>query len=376
MTKNLRMISALLLLAFAATANANWDGSIASTAPATRDIYSVVEGSSSSMSSSSWDEGIWWSSSSMSSSSVASYSSGYYRNYYVITTPEELAWFAAQVNAGNTAYNAVLDNDIVLYEDSITDANKAGVTRWSAIGKTKATAFKGIFDGNGHTVRGMYVNDTSSSSALDTIARGFFGYVDSLGMVKNLKLKNAYVYAYHAFVGAAAGGAAGQNAGTIKNVSVDGYVGSLARGKYASSYGYSFAGAVAGINRGTIDSSLSAATVFGNAEPSDASEFYVGGIAGSSSGTITNCTNSGKVTAVSYFYTRFSYAGGIAGSSSGTITNCRNSGKVSCSYAGGIAGSSSGTITNCTNSGAVFGIAGGIAGSSSGTITNCTNSGK
>src|SRR5574344_1852339 len=269
MTKNLRMISALLLLAFAATANANWDGSIASTAPATRDIYSVVEGSSSSMSSSSWDEGIWWSSSSMSSSSVASYSSGYYRNYYEITTPEELAWFAAQVNAGNTAYNAVLDNDIVLYEDSITDANKAGVTRWSAIGKTKATAFKGIFDGNGHTVRGMYVNDTSSSSALDTIARGFFGYIDSLGTVKNLKLKNAYVYAYHAQyasagynVGAAAGGVAGQNAGTIKNVSVDGYVGSLARGRYRSSdytcfYGYSFAGAVAGINRGTIDSSLS-----------------------------------------------------------------------------------------------------------------------
>src|SRR5574344_687220 len=199
MTKNLRMISALLLLAFAATANANWDGSIASTAPATRDIYRVVEGSSSSMSSSSWDEGIWWSSSSMSSSSVASYSSGYYRNYYVITTPEELAWFAAQVNAGNTAYNAVLDNDIVLYEDSITDANKAGVTRWSAIGKTKATAFKGIFDGNGHTVRGMYGD------------AGFFGYIASLGVVKNLKLKNIYISSADTLVG----GVAGFNGGII-----------------------------------------------------------------------------------------------------------------------------------------------------------------
>src|SRR5574344_503604 len=287
MTKNLRMISALLLLAFAATANANWDGSIASTAPATRDIYSVVEGSSSSMSSSSWDEGIWWSSSSMSSSSVASYSSGYYRNYYVITTPEELAWFAAQVNAGNTAYNAVLDNDIVLYEDSITDANKAGVTRWSAIGKTKATAFKGIFDGNGHTVRGMYGD------------AGFFGYIASLGVVKNLKLKNIYISSADTLVG----GVAGFNGGIIENCAGDGAIsGSGASGNIAS----------------------------------------VGGIAGFNDGVIRGCTNR-SVISVSGGPWAGTYVGGVAGFNGGIITRCANYGSVSRSgsgpvYVGGVAG--------------------------------------
>ena len=33
--------------------------------------------------------------------------------FYVITTADELAWFAVQVNSGRSAINAVLGNDIV-----------------------------------------------------------------------------------------------------------------------------------------------------------------------------------------------------------------------------------------------------------------------
>ena len=39
--------------------------------------------------------------------------------WYVITSSDELAWFAAQVNDGNTAINAVLDNDII-FGDTMT----------------------------------------------------------------------------------------------------------------------------------------------------------------------------------------------------------------------------------------------------------------
>ncbi len=34
------------------------------------------------------------------------------KTFYVITSAEELAWFAAQVNAGKTTINAQLANDI------------------------------------------------------------------------------------------------------------------------------------------------------------------------------------------------------------------------------------------------------------------------
>lgn len=116
------------------------------------------------------------------------------------------------------------------------------------------------------------------------------------------------------------------------------------------------------------------------------SEIYAtscaGGIAADNSGTITNCYNTGKVTATA----SYAVAGGIVGSNgSGTITNCYNTGEVTgSSIASGIVGSNgSGTITNCYNTGAVtatfsFAYAGGIVGnnSSSGTITSCYNTGS
>src|SRR5574344_377853 len=43
--------------------------------------------------------------------------------YYVITTAEELAWFATQVNSGNTEINAILGNDIVVREETINVTN-------------------------------------------------------------------------------------------------------------------------------------------------------------------------------------------------------------------------------------------------------------
>ena len=108
-----------------------------------------------------------------------------------------------------------------------------------------------------------------------------------------------------------------------------------------------------------------------------------GGIAGYNYGTITNNTNSGRVSASG----DDNNAGGIAGcNDGGTITNNANGGDVSASggnnYAGGIAGWSNGTITNNTNSGGDVSAsggdnnAGGIAGYNyNGTITNNVHNG-
>ena len=72
---------------------------------------------------------------------------------------------------------------------------------------------------------------------------------------------------------------------------------------------------------------------------------YIGGIAGSNSGNITNCSFSGSVKGTEY-------VGGIAGinEKNGLISGCEAAGAMSGShYTGGIAGSSTGTILNCSS---------------------------
>ena len=96
--------------------------------------------------------------------------------FYLISTPEELAWFAAQVNSGKTEINAKLSKDIVLWDDSLPSNGEA--TIWQPIGDSLTKSFNGIFDGDNHKIRGLYVRreykiyETIQS---DSICLGFFG---------------------------------------------------------------------------------------------------------------------------------------------------------------------------------------------------------
>ena len=80
---------------------------------------------------------------------------------------------------------------------------------------------------------------------------------------------------------------------------------------------------------------------------------YVGGIAGTSTGTIKCCKNTATVSATSR------YVGGIAGKSTGKIENSYNKGTVSstrtgAAHLGGIVGNlENGTIENCYNVGVI-----------------------
>ena len=139
---------------------------------------------------------------------------------------------------------------------------------------------------------------------------------------------------------------------------------------------------------------------------SDDNNAYAGGIVGSAyNSTITNCYNTGNVTATatSTYSSSYAYAGGIVGYTSGsTINDCYNTGSVTATasssssyadvYAGGVVGYTyNSTITNCYNTGSVtatsistsssshaYAYAGGIVGraSSSTTITDCYNTGS
>lgn len=88
---------------------------------------------------------------------------------YQIGTPSELLWLADRVNGGSGNQDAVLTNDI----------DMTGV-KWTPIG-TKDSAFEwGEFDGQGHFITNLTVNDSSLEYA------GLFGYVTDHATIKNL----------------------------------------------------------------------------------------------------------------------------------------------------------------------------------------------
>lgn len=89
--------------------------------------------------------------------------------FYVITNAEELAWFAAKVNAGETAINAILANDIVFGADTSSSSNVV----WTTI-----DTFDGILDGNDFAIYGIYLK-----------ANYFIDKLTSNGTLKRINLK-------------------------------------------------------------------------------------------------------------------------------------------------------------------------------------------
>ena len=91
---------------------------------------------------------------------------------YQIGTAEELAWFAAAVNAGTaSSADAVLTDDI--------DLNNK---EWTPIGNG-TNKYSGTFDGEDHTVKNM-------SITVPAEYMGLFGYVDG-GEIKNITVSGA-----------------------------------------------------------------------------------------------------------------------------------------------------------------------------------------
>ena len=67
------------------------------------------------------------------------------KKFYVISSANELAWFAVQVNSGNANINGFLKNDVNLGPDAENYSNYP----WTPIGKDSTKLFGGVFDGNG-----------------------------------------------------------------------------------------------------------------------------------------------------------------------------------------------------------------------------------
>ena len=247
------------------------------------------------------------------------------------------------------SYNYILKNDI----DASGLVNAEGNSTYNTIGGgTKAKAFTGTFDGDGHTIVGLQAEG------------GIFGQLGSGAVVKNINIASSVFTGKNTndSVGAVA---AENNGGTISNIS--GY-GNTVKG----SGGY--IGGLVGKNYGGISNSNDHSTVI-------AGEGTVaGGIAGVNGtnagigGTIDNVQSNSAVTTDGLSAGQFaSNLGGIVGKNE-LLLNTYNINNVSAhgitgktgntQTSGGIVGTNEGRISNAYNESIIHGSEniGGVAG--------------
>ena len=254
--------------------------------------------------------------------------------YYKIYTGKELAYIA-QTGGKWLGYNYMLANDIVLNNVELTydtngnltaDATKLNV--WTPI-----DGFKGVFDGNGFSVSGVYVNGASYS--------GFFG--KCYGNVFNLTLTNSYIKGTN-YVGGICGHFTEVSKDMV-NCYFDGAV--VGTGGVGGLVGYA--------RTITVSRCGNYGDVWGTGS-------HVAGIAGEFySYGINNCFNEGNI------YSKGDCVGGIAGSTDlYGFTGCVNRGNVTGkNYVGGVCGKFiEADISNCGNTGNIKGTkyVGGICG--------------
>ena len=173
---------------------------------------------------------------------------------------------------------------------------------WSPIG-VESTPFQGKFYGNNHTLKGLWINRTSTNNV------GFFGYVSG-AEIKDLNIESTYVYG-SSNVGTLVGYSTGT---TISNCHITGTANETVKGAYV--------GGVAGYIIGStsmIDCSFNGVCV-----KSTASDSYAGGLVGYlDTSTLNNCNVKTKVDAKTN-------TGGMCGSISGTssLSDCKYEGEI------------------------------------------------
>ena len=232
-----------------------------------------------------------------------------------LSTAAELLEFGVLSQTDNFAgKTVVLGADIDLNPGWDAATETAPANEWTSIGK-KGNAFAGTFNGQGHTISGVYLNATAQR-------QGLFGETAGTAVVKNFKLTNSYLTTNQPIFGAVVG----YGGGTLQNVYTDAIVKSSTH--YVGMVGYS-----AGL---TVKECWFAGTATCTAATKD----YYGGIVGYATGTleISDCLFTGTVDNNTRNTT-----GGILGYMAGstvTITDTLSAGTV-------VGGSNSGLLVGC-----------------------------
>ena len=110
-------------------------------------------------------------------------------NPYLLTNYADLQWFAAQVNGGQNGICAKLTANITVNTgvlDSNGNLNGTPSNTWTPIGGQNGKDYSGEFDGNGHTISGLYFNDESVNNI------GLFGKAVGNAHIHDLGIKDSY----------------------------------------------------------------------------------------------------------------------------------------------------------------------------------------
>ncbi|MDR2633276.1 MAG: hypothetical protein LBC51_06590 [Treponema sp.] len=220
---------------------------------------------------------------------------------------------AAQFNAIRNR----LDGHYVLE----ADIDLSGYTNWEPIGQFEALSeaesetpnpakvFSGTFDGNGHTISNITINQPQLY-----VGVGLFGV--NFGSIRNLTVKNVDVTGYYL-----AGGVVGMQGGTLENITLNGT--NTIRGSQGI-------GGIVGVNFGAISNCAARANIVVSNDPAyplqspyngNSGGILLGGMEG---GSIANCiVNGGSVTAASV--ADCWGLGGLAGNvyNGPSVINCR-----------------------------------------------------
>lgn len=240
-----------------------------------------------------------------------------FNGYYAFSKAGHLVWLHNQVQVYDAVTNlspiesikCYLANDISLKAvcHPADAANGVAEANWNPIGGENP--FKGIFDGNQHTVSDLYINSSGSNL-------GLFGYVDG-AEIKNVTVQGNVTGFYEEgneqsgqYVGLVLG--VGTTKSKLENCESRGSV-----------TGCSNVGGIAGlVPRGTITLCINRATVTGSSQ----SGKYIGGIVGYGKG-LSFCANYADITAEG------SSVGGLVGYvfpdiNNEGMSNCMNVGNV------------------------------------------------
>ena len=248
---------------------------------------------------------------------------------FLIATATQLRNMEYLVNKKNKEYGAShykLIADISLNENSenYTSWNTTvPANTWTPMGSDTTLSFKGVFNGDNHSISGIYTNAKFS---------GLFGVIGASGIVKNVTIKQSLA----------------------KTTTPNGG-----------------AGLIAGSNFGIVDNVINEGNVWGNITANGTSSVYsylnCGGVVGFTAGTVSNAENSGSIRCSANGSYELVNAGGLVGyTQKGHLKSLKNSGSITTYVSGNNAivkglsggilglGEKNGIIEDVVNSGTVY----------------------
>ena len=199
------------------------------------------------------------------------------KTYYLITNENELAWISNNTKGKSSSYNIKLMANLDMGHQSFIPICAGEGT----------PIYGGTFDGNGYTIKNLYINSDSLTKINKTYGQniGLIAAMNSNSTVKNVYFENADIHAsqdygtiladknYPISVGVVVGWL---NGGRIENVYVSGDVITSGKGQAVGSLaGYTQ-------NSAVIKNCMSTVSIQASGD-----EVYVGGMTGYTNGNIT-----------------------------------------------------------------------------------------